>query len=150
MSAIKEFAVVSHVDRRALVVDCDVLAADTVAANLQLCGYQARFLLPVSTTSLREALGWVPDLAVVDVDQLAGTQVAEVVTMLLERKVAVVVVTRDPATVLGIPGVVVAEKAAMTAGPESVRRVVDPESRQPTPAAPTPSSPVRGRVVEVA
>jgi|GEM_PF-5754241 len=124
MSSIQQFAVAAEAGPRALVVDDDVLAADALTSNLRSCGYQARFLMPVTESSLREALGWAPDLAVLDTDRLADEHVANLVTMLQECDVAVVLVAENPAAIAGVSGVPVVTKAALTTGPASAHRAI--------------------------
>lgn len=147
MSSIQQFAVAAEAGPRALVVDDDVLAADALTSNLRSCGYQARFLMPVTAASLRDALGWAPDLAVLDTDRLGGQHVADLVTMLHNRKVSVVLTATDPATVLELAGTTVVEKAALLAGTKSARRALTPKHRQAALAA---SEPTRHWTTEVA
>jgi DNA-binding NarL/FixJ family response regulator len=61
---------------RVLVVDDDLLIAETFVFALVQRGFAARFAVPATMENVREAMAWNPDLALLDVDLVDGDPVA--------------------------------------------------------------------------
>lgn len=80
---------------RVLVLDADLSSAEATATALARQGMLARFALPLSSEHLRDLLSWQPDLALLEVDQVAGDRCTETISLLQDKGVAVIALTTN-------------------------------------------------------
>lgn len=79
---------------RILVFDDDLLVAEALVFALVQRGFSARFAVPATLDHLRDAILWVPDLAILDVDLVDGDPI-EFIRFLVGSGVAVAVMGRS-------------------------------------------------------
>ncbi|MGH9006691.1 MAG: LuxR C-terminal-related transcriptional regulator [Acidimicrobiales bacterium] len=79
---------------RILVLDDDLLMAEALVFALVQRGFSARFAVPATLDHLRDAILWVPDLAILDADLVDGDPI-EFVRFLVGSRVAVAVMGRS-------------------------------------------------------
>jgi two-component system, NarL family, nitrate/nitrite response regulator NarL len=76
---------------RILVIDGNLLVAEAIVSALTNLNYTARFVMPITTTHVRDLLVWSPDLVLLDIDSVNGAVCLNLVAVLSDACVPVAI-----------------------------------------------------------
>lgn len=84
-------ALPSSVDRRILVIDSNLFIAEAIVLALTQLQFAARFVVPLTTSHVRDLVSWKPGLALLDIDSIDSETCLSCVSIFNEARIPVAI-----------------------------------------------------------